>query len=38
MRGDNMRFGIIAMQMEALIPGATNAQDVMSQVMGFDHS
>jgi sugar phosphate isomerase/epimerase len=33
-----MRFGIMAMQMESLIPSATNAQDVMAQVMGFDHA
>ena len=33
-----MRFGIMAMQMEALIPRAENAQDVMAQVANFDHA
>lgn len=33
-----MRFGIMSMQMEALIPHAENAQDVMAQVANFDHA
>src|SRR5512137_816035 len=33
-----MRFGIMAMQLEALVPPGIPADQIMSSIMGFDHS
>jgi sugar phosphate isomerase/epimerase len=33
-----MRFGIIAMQLEALVPTGIPAEQVMNNILGFDHS
>lgn len=33
-----MRFGIMAMQLEALIPAGVPAEQVMANLMGFDHA
>jgi sugar phosphate isomerase/epimerase len=33
-----MRFGIITMQLEALVPSGVPADQVMANIMGFDHA
>ena len=33
-----MRFGIMAMQLEALVPAGVPAEQVMANIMGFDHA
>ncbi len=33
-----MRFGIMAMQMNALVPTGKSLQDAAAQVAGFDHA
>jgi len=33
-----MRFGIMAMQLEALVPSGVPADQVMANIMGFDHA
>ncbi|MBN2387063.1 MAG: sugar phosphate isomerase/epimerase [Anaerolineales bacterium] len=33
-----MRFGIMAMQLEALVPSGEPAEQVMANIMGFDHA
>ncbi len=33
-----MRFGVMAMQMNLLIPSGRNPEEVMAQVVGFDHA
>ena len=33
-----MRFGIMAMQLEALVPTGIPAEQVMASIMGFSHA
>ena len=33
-----MRFGIITMQLEALVPSGVPAEQVMAKLIGFDHA
>src|SRR5512140_526782 len=33
-----MRFGIMAMQLEALVPAGIPAEQVMASIMGFNHA
>ena len=33
-----MRFGIMAMQLEALVPSGVPAEQVMASIMNFDHA
>ena len=33
-----MRFGIMAMQMDALLPSGTSAQEALAHLAGFDHA
>jgi sugar phosphate isomerase/epimerase len=33
-----MRFGIMAMQLEALVPAGVPAEQVMASILGFDHA
>jgi sugar phosphate isomerase/epimerase len=35
---EKMRFGIIAMQMQALLPRGNSPQEMMSNLAGFDHA
>ena len=33
-----MRFGIMAMQLEALVPQGVPAEQIMASIMSFDHA